>query len=248
LIVETNIQFKINSEQIYNSLLLSMNRIFLTGIFMLASFVALAQTSVGIRGGYATSTYSYRATPSNRVASVDGIGAPTFALVFEHFNSKNAGIEINLQFLRIGFSQIEDVDIDPILTNETQFDYLKVPILSSFFLGRSGRFQIKAGPHLGYMLQAKDIKREFSDTTPLEIPTYGGSDDKPRKIMYGLTAGAGISKLFGKSTLTGEVRFAYDFTNPEGQERIFDMSSTNLEFTLAYLFRIKDSKIEKLKD
>ena len=218
-----------------------MNRVLLTGIFILSSLAALAQTSVGIRGGYTTSTYSYRPTPSTRGISVDGIGAPTFALVFEHFNAKNAGIEVNVQFLQLGFSQIEE-ESDPIRTNETQFNYLKVPILSSFFIGRSGRFQIKAGPHLGYLLQAKDIKREFADASPPEIPTYGGLDDKPRKIMYGLTAGAGISKLFGKSTLTGEVRFAYDFTNPEGQERIFDMNSTNLEFTLAYLFRIRDSK------
>lgn len=224
-----------------------MNRVLLTSIFILASFAAVAQTSVGIRGGYTTSTYSYRPSPSSRATSVDGIGAPTFALVFEHFNAKNAGIEVNVQFLSIGFSQIEE-ESDPINTNETQFDYLKVPILSSFFIGRSGRFQIKAGPHLGYMLQAKDIKREFSGATPPEIPTYGGPDDKPRKIMYGLTAGAGISKLFGKSTLSGEVRFGYDFTNPEGQDRIFDMSSTNLEFTLAYLFRVRDSKIEKLKN
>ncbi|WP_057939020.1 outer membrane beta-barrel protein [Algoriphagus resistens] len=222
-----------------------MNRVFLTVIFILISFATLAQTSVGIRGGYATSSYSYRPSPSNRGTSVDGIGAPTFALVFEHFNAKNAGIEVNLQFLRLGFSQTEE-ESDPVRTNETQFDYLKVPILSSFFLGRSGRFQIKLGPHLGYMLQAKDITREFSDTTPAEIPTYGGAGDNPRKIMYGLTAGAGISKLFGKSTLAGEVRFAYDFTNPEGQERIFDMSSTNLEFTLAYLFRIKESKSSKV--
>ena len=223
------------------SLILNMNRILLTGILMLTSLTVLAQTSVGIRGGYSTSTYSYRPSPSSRATSVDDFGAPTFALVFEHFNAKNAGIEINLQFLRMGFSQIEE-ETEPVNTNETQFDYLKIPILSSFFIGRSGRFQIKAGPHFGYMLQAKDIKREFSGTTPAEIPTYGGADDKPRKIMYGLTAGAGISKLFGKSTLAGEVRFAYDFTNPENQDRIFDMSSTNLEFTLAYLFRIKDSK------
>lgn len=222
-----------------------MNRVLLTGIFILASFATLAQTSVGIRGGYATSTYSYRPSPSSRATSVDGIGSPTFALVFEHFNSKNAGIEVNLQFLRIGFSQVEK-ESDPINTNETQFDYLKIPILSSFFIGRSGRFQIKAGPHLGYMLQAKDITREYTDAIPIEIPSYGGADDKPRKLMYGLTAGAGISKLFGKSTLSGEVRFAYDFTNPERQDRIFDMSSTNLEFTLAYLFRIKESKIPKV--
>ncbi|WP_339875872.1 porin family protein [uncultured Algoriphagus sp.] len=221
-----------------------MNRILLLGILILASFKLSAQTSVGIRGGYSTSTYSYRPTPSSRPSSADGVSSPTFALVFEHFNAKNAGIEINIQFLRMGFSQIEE-ESEPILTNETQFDYLKVPILSSFFIGRSGRFQIKAGPHLGYLLQAKDITREFSGDTPMEIPTYGGADDKPRKIMYGLTAGAGISKLFGKSTIAGEVRFSYDFTNPEGQERIFDMNSTNLEFTLSYLFRIKESKVQR---
>ncbi|PZX52669.1 outer membrane beta-barrel protein [Algoriphagus chordae] len=225
-----------------------MNRVLLTGIFILVSFASLAQTSVGIRGGYTTSSYSYRATPSSRAASVEGIGAPTFALVFEHFNSKNAGIEVNLQFLRIGFIQVEDEEANPVLSNETQFDYLKIPILSSFFIGRSGRFQIKAGPHLGYMLQAKDIKREYSDSVTPEIPTYGGTDDHPRKLMYGLTGAAGISKLFGKSTLTAEVRFAYDFTNPESEDRIFDMNSTNLEFTLAYLFRIRESKVGKLKE
>lgn len=218
-----------------------MNRILLTILFIFSTFISFAQTSVGIRGGFATSSYSYRATAGTRNESVEGIGAPTFALVFEHFNAKNAGIEVNLQYLSIGFRQLTK-DSDPILANETQFDYLKIPILSSFFLGRSGRFQIKLGPHLGYLLQAKDIQREFTGQTPVELPTYGGANDNPRKIMYGLTAGAGISKLFGKSTLSGEVRFAYDFTNPESQDRIYDMNSTNLEFTLAYLFRIKEGK------
>jgi len=206
------------------------------------SAISFAQTSVGIRGGYATSSYSYRPSPSQRPVSVEGLGKPTFALVFEHFNAKNAGIEVNIQLLSIGFSQTDEPEEGLLYTNETQFDYLKVPILSSFFLGRSGRFQIKIGPHLGYLLQAKDIKREFSGTTPPELPTFENSDASPRKIMYGLTAGAGISKLFGKSTISGEVRFAYDFTNPESQDRIFDMSSTNLEFTLAYLFRIREYK------
>ena len=158
-----------------------MNRVLLICILVLSSLAAVAQTSVGIRGGYSSSTYSYRATPSTRGTSVDGLGAPTFALVFEHFNAKNAGIEVNLQFLRLGFSQIIEEESEPIRTNETQFDYLKIPMLSSFFIGRSGRFQIKAGPHLGYLLQAKDITREFTNATPPEIPTYGGADDEPRR-------------------------------------------------------------------
>jgi hypothetical protein len=200
---------------------------------------AFAQLSVGIRGGYATSSYSYQPLASTRSRSVDGIGAPTVAFVAEYFNSKNAGIELNIQHLTIGFRQVDDTE----MVNQTEFSYLKVPLLASFFAGRSGRFQIKFGPHLGYLLQAKDIARGFNDASPPEIPTYGGATDLPNKLMYGITAGAGISKLFGKSTISGEVRFAYDFTNPESQDRIFDMNSTNLEFTLAYLFRIKERKL-----
>ncbi len=218
-----------------------MNRIVFTGIFCFISFFSLAQTSIGFRGGYVTSSYGYQPAANSRKISTERTGAPTFAFVFEHFSSKNAGIELNLQLLRIGFQQLDE-DVSPVKTNETRFDYLKVPVLSSFYMGKSGRFQIKFGPHLGYLLKATDISREFSGASPKELPTYGGAQDEPNKFMYGITAGAGLSKLFGKSTLAGEVRFAYDFTNPEGQDRVFDMSSTNLEFTLAYLFKIRELK------
>lgn len=218
-----------------------MNRIVFTGIFFFISFISLAQTSIGIRGGFVTSSYGYQPAANSRKISVSGIGAPTYAFVFEHFGSKNAGIELNFQLLSIGFQQLDE-DTSPVQINETQFDYLKVPILSSFYMGKSGRFQIKFGPHVGYLLKATDISREFSGSNPPELPTYGGAEDKPNKFMYGITAGAGLSKLFGKSTLAGEVRFAYDFTNPEGKDRVFDMSSTNLEFTLAYLFKIREMK------
>lgn len=211
----------------------------LTFLFILMFPVAaFAQVSIGIRGGYATSSYSYQPSASSRGRAVESIGAPTFSFVVEYFNSKNAGIELNLQQLTLGFRQInEDEDL-----NQTEFTYLKAPLLASFFAGRSGRFQIKFGPHLGYLLQAKDISRQFDGANPRELPTFGGSGDIPNKFMYGLTAGAGISKLFGKSTISGEVRFAYDFTNPESQDRIYDMNSTNLEFTIAYLFRIREAK------
>ncbi|MBN3580973.1 PorT family protein [Algoriphagus aestuarii] len=219
-----------------------MNRFFLALFFCFGAAGLSAQTSVGIRGGYTTSSFSYIPALNIRSISVDGLSAPTFAFVLEHFNAKNAGVELNIQYLSTGFRQsIEDTE-GGILYNETQLDYMKIPLLASFYAGRSGRFQIKFGPHLGYLLSADDVIREFSESSPPEIPTYGGPDDNPKRLMYGLTAGAGISKLFGKSTLAGEVRFGYDFTNPESQERIFDLNFTTLEFTLAYLFRIRESK------
>lgn len=221
-----------------------MNRIILVLILVISSFSLQAQTSIGIKGGYTTSSFSYIPALNIRSISVDGLSAPTFAFVFEHFNAKNAGIELNIQYLSTGYNQsITDTE-GAILTNETQLDYLKIPMMASFFVGRSGRFQIKFGPHLGYLLSANDIQREIVDSSPPEIPTYGGAGDNPKKLMYGLSAGAGISKLFGKSTIAGEVRFGYDFTNPESQERIFDLNFTTLEFTLAYLFQIKDVKVK----
>ena len=197
-----------------------------------------AQLSVGIRGGYATSSYSYQASASNRSISVDGIGAPTFALVMEYFNSKNAGVELNFQHLTLGFRQFNSANA----LNQTELTYLKMPFLASFFAGRSGRFQLKAGPHLGFLLKAEDLERQYSGSNPRELPTFGSTADDPNKLMYGITVGAGISKLFGKSTISGEARFAYDFTNPESKGRVFDMRSTNIEFSLAYLFRIKERK------
>mgnify|MGYP005748267933 CR=1 FL=1 len=204
-------------------------------IFPLFSF---AQLSVGIRGGYSLSSYSYQPTAGQRSRSLDGVGSPTFAFVVEYFNAKNAGIELNVQQITLGYRQFnEESEL-----NQTELTYLKFPLLASFFAGRSGRFQVKMGPHLGYLREAVDVSREFSGGNFPEMPTYGQPGDNPNKLMYGLTAGAGISKLFGKSTISGEARFSFDFTNPESQDRVFDVRSTNLEFTLAYLFRIKEKR------
>lgn len=215
-----------------------MNKVLFLFLFLLLPGLGWAQLSLGLRGGYSTSSYSYQATAGTRSKTVDGIGAPTFALVLEYFDSKNAGVELNVQQLTLGFAQISDAG----KVNQSELTYLKVPFLASIFAGRSGRFQIKFGPHFGFLTEAKDLKREYAGAIPKELPTFGQVGDAPKKRMYGLTAGAGISKLFGKSTLSAEARFAYDFTNPESQDRIFDMSSTNLEFTLAYLFRVKERK------
>ncbi|NHE59048.1 porin family protein [Cyclobacterium plantarum] len=205
---------------------------FLFCIIFLSCSGLSAQTSVGIKAGYTSSSASYRVTLGSFPRSVTGISAPSYSLVIEQFFEKNAGAQIEFQFLTTGYAATDTINMG----NETQFDYLKIPILSNFYLGNSGRFHIKLGPHLGYLLEARDVNRVVEGE--LVIPTYGQAADQPRKIMYGLTAGVGLSKLFGKHTLQGEVRYSYEFGRPESQERIFDINFTQLEFSLAYLFRV----------
>lgn len=191
-----------------------------------------AQTSIGFRGGYSSSNYSYKFRPGSPVTRTGGITSPTYSFIIEQFLAKNAGAQIEVQYVQLGYTQRDTLD----RTNQTTFDFIKVPFMSNFYFGNKGRFHIKLGTHFGYMLHVEDPIREYE--TRGILPTYGGIEDRPRRFLYGLSAGVGLSKLFGKSTLAGEVRFSYDFNRPETQERIFDMTSTNLEFTLSYLFQI----------
>lgn len=205
---------------------------------LLASFTTLgdlfAQTSIGLKAGFTQSSANYRTSLGAFPRDVTGFNAPSYGLVIEQFFEKHAGAQVELQFLTTGYAASDSVNMG----NETRFTYLKVPVLSNFYLGNSGRLHIKIGPHLGYLLKTNDVNRVIEGG--LVIPTYGQEGDKPRKIMYGLTAGAGLSKLFGKHTIQGEVRYSYEFGNPEAQERIFDLNFTQLEFSLAYLFRVAD--------
>lgn len=210
-----------------------MTKSLLVPLLLFLSFSALeAQTSIGLRGGISQSSLSYRPEIASFSYRVPGVTTPTYSLVIEQFFAKNAGAQIEFQYLTTGYTGTDTLNTG----NETRFDYLKIPFLSNFYLGNSGRFHIKMGPHFGYLLRAKDVARVLEGD--LVIPTYGQEGDEPRKLMYGLTAGVGISKLFGKSTIQGEVRYSYEFGRPEGQNRIFDINFTHLEFTLAYLFQV----------
>lgn len=199
--------------------------------------VSQAQTSFGFRFGYSSSSITYFPEPARPAERTAGIIAPTFAFVVEHFGQKNAGIVAELQYLTLGFDQVNENE----LRNITEWQYVKMPILSNFYMGRGGRFHIKLGPHFGYMLSSNDVQREFEGSN--YMPPFGGPDNAPNKFMYGLTGGVGLSKLFGKSTIEADLRYSYEFGRQEALDRIFDMNSTNIELTLTYVFQfLKRSK------
>ncbi|MFD2200053.1 outer membrane beta-barrel protein [Shivajiella indica] len=196
-----------------------------------------SQISVGFRGGISSSSVTYRYQLGRAAINADGIRDFTYAFVIEYFGQKNAGLQLEIQSLTLGYTQ----ENDSLGVNISEWNYLKVPILSNFYFGNRGRFHIKIGPHFGYLLNAVDVQRDY-ENPPTGLPTYGQEGDDPNKFMYGLTLGAGLSNLFGKSTLAGDVRLAYEFGRPESQDRIFDMNSTTLEISITYLFLIRKRK------
>src|SRR5690554_3533258 len=208
------------------------NTIFLFGALFMFYGKAQGQTSIGLREGISQSSVSYRPAIASIDYKVPGITVPTYSFVIEQFFAENAGAQLEFQWFTTGYTGTDTLNTG----NESRFNYIKVPLLSNFYLGNTGRFHIKMGPHFGYLLDAKEVSRVREGE--LLIPTYGQPGDRPKKFMYGLTAGVGVSKRFGKSTIQGEVRYSYEFGRPESQNRIFDIRFTNLEFTLAYLFEL----------
>jgi hypothetical protein len=215
----------------------SFSVLLVTSLFFLIELSASAQTSVGFRGGVTSSDITYRYQLGRPAINTSGIRDATFSIVVEHFGQKNAGLQLEFQRITLGYSQENELG----QLNQSEWEYLKMPFLSNFYFGNKARFHIKLGPHFGYLLEANDVTREFvGDETFL--PTYGQPGDDPRRFMYGLNLGVGLSGIFGKSTLAGDIRLAYEFGRPESQERIFDMNTTTLEITLTYLFQIRKGK------
>lgn len=196
-----------------------------------------SQISIGFRGGITSSSVTYRYQLGRAAVNTDGIRGFTYAFVIEYFGQKNAGLQLEIQSITLGYTQ----ENDSLGINQSEWNYLKVPILSNFYFGNRGRFHIKIGPHFGYLLNAVDVSREFENPST-GLPTYGQEGDDPNRFMYGLNLGAGLSNLFGKSTLAGDIRLAYEFGRLESQDRIFDMNSTTLEISLSYLFLIRKRK------
>jgi hypothetical protein len=195
------------------------------------------QTSVGFKGGFSSSNITYRYQLGRPPINTPGVRNTTFAIVLEHFAQKNAGLQLEFQWITLGYTQENEL----LQVNQSEWEYLKMPFLSNFYFGNKGRFHIKLGPHIGYLLEARDVRREFEGDETF-LPTYGQAGDNPNRIMYGLNIGAGLSNLFGKSTLAGDVRLAYEFGRPESLDRVFDMNTTTLEITLIYLFQIRKGK------
>jgi hypothetical protein len=211
---------------------------FVAALIFLAEYAA-AQTSVGFRGGYSNSSVNYRSRPGAPMIRAGGISAPTYSFLIEHFAQKNAGLQAELQYLTLGYTETDTLA----RSNQTELSYLKIPLLSSFYFGNTGRFHIRFGPHLGFLMRARDLLRELPSATAL--PTFGEPDDRPNRFMYGLTAAAGLSKSFGRHTLGGEIRYGYEFGRPETQGRIFDMTGVNLEASLLYTFTILKPRWQK---
>jgi len=149
--------------------------------------------SYGLKAGVSSSFQTYPLTSDEDYSSDSRFGIDAGIFV-ELFNNKRINLLAEAHFIQKGMKVSK--------TEKTRLNYLSFPLLAKFNI---------LSPHLSLHLTAgprADILLGYNEGN------FTGIYKSAKKINYGMTLGAGISrKISAKTSLLAEFRFSKDFTS-----------------------------------
>ncbi len=161
----------------------------------------------------------------------------SFGASFEYNFSKHFSLNSNFLFERKGEISIEKYEFGNNGQTigedyeQTNLDYLTLPLLAKYRFGDNIIFFLNAGPYVGYLL-----KGEY--TTPNNLDLGGDLTNEMTRYDFGVSMGGGVTFPLKKSlALTLELRHNIGFANVN--EGIlgyteYNTVSSNLFFGLTY--------------
>lgn len=192
--------------------------------------VATAQMEVGVRGGFLTSSRSFK--PDRKSSNVANTN---YGLIFTCFGQKYLGVQIEAALTQRGGKYMVG-DSAYKLTQQM----VELPIMSQARISYKGvSLLLNVGPYFGYVLnQTEDITYQgVTTTTDIKfIKTYD------RRFQYGLTGGPGVNVLLGPIAVQGEVRYYYGLShlyNPAADIAPAESQETGLGVFVGIMYRFK---------
>jgi hypothetical protein len=178
-----------------------MRLVFFAGLLLYPFCFSIAQTYIGVKGGANLSQVAFTPSIEQQVMIFYNAG-----LVFQHFEEKHAGVQLELNYTQKGFKEIKD----SVNAYSRTIQYLELPFMSHFYAGteKSNVF-LNLGPYLGYNVSAKET---ITASTLVEAKSYTftGADNR---FDLGFLAGIGIHKQFKFGTLQLEGRISHGLSN-----------------------------------
>jgi hypothetical protein len=134
------------------------------------------------------------------------------------------------------------------ITNESELNYLEVPIMAkySLFLSKSSKIYIDFGPYVGFLLNAKQITggsspvyAEIGGTmtatgAPQNFDANTDISNQINTINFGLTGGIGFSQGVGFGSVFLDFRGAYGLTTIQKYSQNGTSHTGNLCISLGY--------------
>jgi hypothetical protein len=224
--------------QIFKSIIIAGILIFLNVRFSSAQKLKENINYVGSHGGYNFSRIN--TSLQLQVTFQGGINA---GLVYQNFNNKNFGTQIEINFTQrggqdvlekkyltdtIGMSSTEPIDL--------KLNYIEIPCMSVLQIGQNtNKLNILIGTNLSYLLNQKTIFTQ----TPLTLE----NEDKVKRIFdLGVNAGIGYAKILKTGKIDIEFRYTHDlfslYPSRSVNSSVINQNQV-LSLKVAYLFKIE---------
>lgn len=154
----------------------------------------------------------------------------TGGLVFKHIAQRSLGIQLELNYLQIGWSEI----IESGSHYSRQLDYIQIPFMTHVCAGTGNvRFVFNLGPYFSYLIS----DQEKNETFPQEEQTYyKQAIDNRADFGFCLGLGTTIGTEIGLFQIEGRANFSLTNIFLDTPETPFVASHNQfVEISLAYL-------------
>jgi hypothetical protein len=212
------------------------------------TLVSIKEHFVGLHGGYGVSSI-FSEVLLNPYDDFNGtsiilnpyIQGYTFGIGYKSFHERSAGLSVELNFVNKGGYNNFYFDTDTttkdslLITFKQNFKYIEIPVLTNIRIGKKkGKINIYGGPHIAYLLSQNLSFLESNYGRNYQTKTKN-------KFDFGLNAGLGYSRYFGKSSIECVIKYSHSLTNNFEQQTInkaFLSQNQVISASLYYYFKL----------
>ncbi len=217
----------------------------ITTITVSSQYVFKKETNIGVKSGGTLNMVTF--DPAVDLKLNFGY---TGGIVFKHIEQKSVGIQLELNFLQVGWNEV----MNSPFSYSRRLNYIQIPFMTHFSFGEGKtRFIFNIGPYgtvllseneksnliVGYNLMKDELGNfvvdEDGNFVVDEDVYYGKELDS--KVEFGLCAGIGLSWYTSSGIFQLEARFNQSLINLFNPNESVLSSSKNqiVEITLSYL-------------
>ena len=210
-------------------------RRYLTYILLFVVGVAFAQPRlrepkmyVGGQAGVMAAMVNF--TPKVSQTALNPFLGANAGAMFRYLGHKYWGLQVELNWLQKGWRE-------KTTGYRRELDYIEIPMLTHFYVGKQANFFINAGPQIGYCIYDKAYNEQEEKAEQYFSLDY--------RFDWAIAAGLGMYVNTTIGVWQIEARFNYSFQNLFADHKSDYFSSSvpyNLSLNLSYLWQVKGER------
>lgn len=185
------------------------------------------EIAIGLHGGYGVSEVNFSPTVDQ-----DLFQGYTAGLIFNYINEKTVGLQIELNYVQKGWTEVDNL-------YTRHLNYIELPFMTHIYMGKKARFFLNMGPQISYLLSENTTINTTSDSNEQHIRSV------QNPFEYGLCGGIGFNFRIKQQVFQLESRVQYSMSDIFSNAKVdyFDTSNNiGANVTFAWLMQLGHKK------